>query len=241
MKRGTTDLQGAEVPYVIAKPEVARGIYDSWGQCWAALDGTKGERRYMKVSSREEGEEAILDGQGVVLKAGSYAFTDGNGLGGVGVVLVGMDDADSEPVTVNEIPTSVATVFRGSLIPGLDSDESISVALARLKNILAELAALFLALRELPEQAKVTIVHDYVGVGNWMKGDSRPPRDPVLEAVIGACVNLCADKAMRLTFLYQPSHRSDWAGRHDLARFNRRADELATEGSSPDPGPPVDL
>ena len=217
------------MPYVIAKPEVARGIYDSWDQCWAALDGTKGERRYMEVSSREEGE-AILDGYGVVLKAGSYAFTDGNGLGGVGVVLVGMDDDDNEPVTVNEIPTSVAGVFRGSVIPGLDSDESISEALARQKNILAEMAALFLALRELPEEAEVTIVHDYVGVGSWMEGDSKPPKDPALKAVIAACVDLRDGKGLRLTFLHQPSHRSDWAGRHDLARFNRRADELATEG-----------
>lgn len=134
------------MPYVIAKPEVARGIYDSWDQCWAALDGRKGERHYMEVSSREE-DQAILDGHGVVLKAGSYAFDDGNGLGGVGVVLVGMDEDDSEPVTVNEIPTSVAAVFRGSVIPGLDSDESISEALARQKNVLAEMAALFLALR----------------------------------------------------------------------------------------------
>jgi ribonuclease HI len=218
------------VPYVIAKPEVASGVYDSWDQCWAALNGTKGERRYMEVSSREEGE-AILHAHGVVLKPGSYAFTDGNGLGGVGVVLVSMDGDDNEPVTVKEIPSSVADVFRGSPIRGLESNESIAEALGRQQNILAEMAALFLALRELPEEAEVTIVHDYVGVRNWMEGLSKLPKDPALKAVVLACGDLREGKSLRLTFLHQPGHRSDWAGRHDLARFNRRADELATEGA----------
>lgn len=61
------------MPYVVAKPGIARGVYDTWSECWAALDGTKGERRYMQVSSREEGE-AILEGRGVVLRPGSYAL-----------------------------------------------------------------------------------------------------------------------------------------------------------------------
>jgi hypothetical protein len=220
--------------YVIAQPEIARGVYDSWDACWAALDGNKGERSYMEVSSREEAE-AILDGRGVVLEPGSYAFTDGNGQGGVGVVLVGVHEGDEKPVSVSEIATSVAEVFRASTIVDLDSDESIGVALARQKNILAEMAALYLALGEFPEGAESTIVHDFVGVGNWMDGLSKPPKDPALKALVAACLDLCERKKLVPTFLHQPGHRSDWAGRHDLARFNKRADELAREGADAEP------
>ncbi len=58
------------------------------------------------------------------------------------------------------------------------------------------MAALLLALRELPEEAEVTIVHDYVGVRNWMEGDSKPPKDPALKAVLAACVDLRDGKGL---------------------------------------------
>lgn len=37
-------------------------------------------------------------------------------------------------------------------------------------------------------------------------------------------------KKVRLTFIHQPGHRSTWAGRNDLARFNACADKLAKQG-----------
>lgn len=143
-----------------------------------------------------------------------------------------MTDTDPEPVTVKEIPTSVRQVFQAQVIPGLRSAETINEALGRLANVLSEMTALYVALEELPEGVETTVVHDYIGVRDWMQPRSQPPKDLVLQAVVGACRDLRDIKRLHLEFLHQPGHRSTWAGRHDLARFNKRADELATEGSS---------
>lgn len=59
----------------------------------------------------------------------------------------------------------------------------------------------------------------------------RPAKDLVLGAVVSACRALRDEKAIDLTFRYQRGHRSEWAGRHDFAHFNRLADKLATKGS----------
>jgi hypothetical protein len=156
------------VPYVVTQPDSVRGIYDTWADCQWAVSGMPGAR-YQKVKDREEAE-AILSGAGVVLGPGLYAFTDGNGQGGVGVVLVRMAaEKGAHPQVVQEIATSVGEVFHGAAIPGLDSDQAVGAELGRLANILAELAGLYVALSELPEGAGVTIVHDYEGVGAWME------------------------------------------------------------------------
>ena len=56
--------------------------------------------------------------------------------------------------------------------------------------------------------------------------------EPVVKAIVVACKSLVKDKRLRLGFKWQKGRTSSWAGRHDLARFNGRADELATLGSS---------
>ncbi len=71
-------------------------------------------------------------------------------------MLVGTDD-EAEPLTIKEIATSVDRALRGAEISGLESDEAVDAALRRQANILAEVAALFVALRELPAGAKATI------------------------------------------------------------------------------------
>lgn len=219
------------MPYVVVKPESAEGIYDTWADCLAALAGTKGERRYMKVSTREEAK-SILNGTGVVLPSGSYAFSDGNAIGGVGVVLVQMSDKADEPVATKEIATSVHDIFRDRPLPGLASADEVQEALDRRRNILSEIAALFVAIEEISAGSKVTIVHDYVGVADWMEKRSRPPRDAALKSLVSECMQMSETKRLEIKYLHQPGHRSTWAGRHDLARFNARADELATKGSA---------
>src|SRR5437870_10581323 len=103
--------------YVVTHPESARGIYDTWPACQAAIGGVKGAR-FQAVTSREKAE-AMLRGDGVALGPGRYAFVDGNHLGGVGVVLVEQKPDGSREV--KEISTSVASVFASAKIPFLTS------------------------------------------------------------------------------------------------------------------------
>ena len=214
--------------YVVTQPESIRGLFETWDACRAAVAGHPGAR-YQKVASREEAE-AMLSGAGVVLPPGLYAFTDGNHLGGVGVVVVRISgDAASDPEVQRELASSVAEVFSGAAIPGLDSDRAVGEELARLRNILAELAGLYAAIGLLPEESEATVVHDYKGVGAWMEHRWKM-KDSTVAAVISASRALASSKGLRLRFLHQRGHMSTWAGRHDLARFNGRADVLASQG-----------
>jgi hypothetical protein len=65
------------MPYVIVLPESVAGVYATWDECLSLLDGLKGDRRCMEVTSWKEGED-ILAGVGVCLELGLHAFTDGN-------------------------------------------------------------------------------------------------------------------------------------------------------------------
>jgi ribonuclease H-related protein len=216
--------------YVVTQPEAIRGLFETWDACRAAVAGHPGAR-YQKVASREEAE-AMLSGEGVVLSPGLYGFTDGNHLGGVGVVVVRIPlDVAADPDVQEELATSVAGVLAGAAIPGLDSDRSVAEELSRLRNILAELAGLYAAITLLPRDSEATIVYDYKGVGAWMEGRWKM-KDPTVTAVISASRALASSKGLQLRFLHQRGHMSTWAGRHDLARFNGRADELATRGAS---------
>jgi ribonuclease HI len=219
------------MPYVITEPESIRGVYDSWAECKSVISGESGAR-CQKVRNREEGY-AMLAGRGVVLEPGLYVFTDGNHLGGVGVVVVWVaDNASAEPNVVQEIATSVGEIFHGAGIPGLDSDQAIDVALARLRNPLAELAGLYLALRQAPAQAEMTIVHDYKGVSAFLQDQAQwSAKDPIMKAVVSASRDVKEGKQLRLRFMHQSGHTATWAGRHDPGRLNARADALATEGS----------
>lgn len=218
--------------YVITEPDSIKAICDTWDECKAKVAGVKGAK-YQKVQDRPQAE-AMLQGGGVVLSPGLHVFTDGNSLGGVGVVVAWMPvDSTDEPAVVAEISTSVGHVFYDGSIPGLGDKEKINQALAQSKNILAELGGLYLALWQAPENTKLSITHDYEGVAKWMKGEWNI-KDPVHQAVIDACNELRRRKNLDLTFIWQKGHTSSWAGRHDLARLNARADELATRGGSAD-------
>ena len=130
-----------------------------------------------------------------------------------------------------EIATSVHHVFRGGLIPDLDTDDQIRNALAQSRNVLSELGGLYLALWQAPAGRRLTIVHDYSGVAEWME-DRWKMKDPTVGSIVDACREIVERKHLDLEFVWQKGHTSSWAGRHDKARFNARADQLATEGSS---------
>lgn len=214
--------------YVVTQPESAKAIYDTWDACKAAVDGVKGAR-HQKVHDMEEAK-ALLEGEGVVLSPGLHVFTDGNTEGGVGVVVVWMsEDPSDDPVVVVEIATVVGRIFHGGLIPELGSDGEIQLALKKSRNVLAELGGLYLALWQAPAGGTLTIVHDFEGIGSWMK-DMWKANDPVVKAIISACKSLEKEKNLDVSYRWQKGHTSSWAGRHDLARFNSRADELATLG-----------
>jgi hypothetical protein len=173
----------------------------------------------------------MLRDEGAALAPGLYAFVDGNHLGGVGVVLV--DAGGEEPTVVDALGMTVRDVFMGGGVASLAAPKAIATALIRLRNILAELAALYLALRIGPEGAALTVVHDYEGVGAWMTGRWKT-KDPLVAEIVAACTALASARRLTLTFRHQRGHQSSWAGRDDFAHFNARADALATEAATGD-------
>lgn len=213
--------------YVVTAPERIRGIYTSWPQTAAVVKGVSGAR-YQAVASRELAE-AMLRGDGPALPPGLHGFVDGNHRGGVGVVLVERT-AGGETVVVEEVGMTVLQVFLGAGVPSLDSAAAIRDALARLRNVLAELGGLHLLLRLVPEGASLTVVHDYAGVGAWMEGRWKT-RDPLVAEIVEACRSLVRERRLAVAFRHQRGHQSTWAGQDDFAHFNSRADALATQAA----------
>jgi hypothetical protein len=100
------------VPYVITGS--INKYFDNWEECRRAYTGQQGVR-WQRVSSRDEGE-AILSGRGVVLPPGLYAFTDGSGEGGVGLVIVRMNEGSDDPGIDLSVASTVKEVLSSSLI-----------------------------------------------------------------------------------------------------------------------------
>ena len=210
--------------YVVTAPASVRGIYDTWEACRAAVSGKAGAR-YQAVSGREVAE-AMLRGEGLRLEPGSYAFVDGNAMGGIGVVLV--EQAEGEPTSVRDLATTVYAVFGPAGIPSLDTPSKITAATDSLQNILAELGGLYVALREAPSGSTLTVVHDYEGVGSWLEGRWKT-KNPLVTDIVAACRALVDAKGLRVRFRHQRGHESTFAGRNDFAAYNARADKLATD------------
>ncbi len=218
------------MPYVVTEPESLRGVYESWADLPPVRAWLSGVR-CQKIENAEEAK-AILASISVVLAPGLYSFTDGNSNGGVGVVVVRVDDnEDIEPQVVQRIATTVAETFHGAAIPGIEADREIAEALGRLHPTLEELAGLYVALREAPEGAEMTIVYDNEGVGAFMRGQWKA-KDTIVKAAISASRELAAGKRLQLRYYHQPGHPLKIPGRNDLVRFNALADDLAAQGSN---------
>jgi len=164
-----------------------------------------------------------VSGDGVRLPPGEYAFVDGNAAGGVGIVIV----SQGEERRTLEISTTVHAIFGAAPLAGLDTPEAVALALRDLRNVLAELAGAFETLRIAPPGQAFTLVHDSLGIGQWLQG-RWTARDPRVRAILHRAFLLINEKGLRLRTSHQPGHRSTCAGRHDYAWFNGRADALAT-------------
>jgi ribonuclease HI len=125
----------------------------------------------------------------------------------------------------------VDQVFAGAGLPSLATRPAIAAALRRLRNVLAELAALHLALRLVAEGSALTVVHDYEGVGAWLEGRWRA-KDPLVAEIVESCRALIGRRRLAVRFRHQRGHAASWAGRDDFAHFNARADALATEAAA---------
>ena len=211
--------------YVVTEPPNIRGIYSTWPECEAKVKGVRGAR-FQAVASREQAEK-MLRGEATALTPGLWAFVDGNHLGGVGVVIVEKVGDEQESV-VEQGGYTVREVLAGAHVPLLASKQEINDALSRLRNVLAELTALLLALTLVPEGAEVTVVHDYEGVGAWMENRWKA-RDPVVAALVAACRARIEARRLRVRYRHQRGHAASWAGRDDFAHYNGKADALATE------------
>ncbi|GEM_PF-1455817 len=196
--------------YVVLAPEAIRGVYDTWPECEAAVRGVRGAV-YRKAADRALAER-LLRGDGRKLEAGTYAFIDGNAAGGIGIVYVerGVDGS----TRVDEISTTVARVA-----PGLD------LHLPRLRNPLAELAALLHVVFGAPEGTAIRVIHDYEGTGAWMEGRWRT-KNPVIAQVAADCREVVRRRGLTVTFERTDGHQSARGG-DEYAEFNARADRLA--------------
>jgi len=217
------------VPYVVLEPPSIRRIYDTWDEAKAAISGVRGVKQ-MYVETVDEGER-ILAG-GVRLEPGLYAFTDGNHRGGVGVVIARAAADPSDPPEVErELSATVLEILRGARLPGLASPDEIHGALARLRNILSEVAAVYAAVGLVPEGETVTVVHDYRGVAKYWTGEWRT-KDAEIANLTGAAMKVATRRGLTVRFREQRSHKSHLYGRHDYRRLNARADALATAATA---------
>jgi hypothetical protein len=214
--------------YVVTHPESIRGIYPTWAECKAAVTGVPGAR-YQGVASQEIAE-AMLRGDPVVLPPGTWAFVDGNHMGGIGVVLVEQDAEGAEPRVLREAATTVYEVFGPASLPSLDTRPKITAATNRLRNVIAELGGLYAALALAPAGATFTVVHDYEGVGAWLEGRWKT-KDPLVAEIVAACRSRITERGLTVRFRHQRGHQASWAGRDDFAAFNARADALATRAA----------
>lgn len=216
--------------YVVTAPPSARGIYETWPECQAAVKGVTGAK-FMGVGSRQKAE-SILNGEGVKLPPGIWAFTDANAAGGVGIVIVEQDANDE--ASLQESSATVQEILKYSGIPGLRTRTEVEKALGDLHNILSEMSGLYALLKEAIRESRFTVVYDYKGVEKWMvEGEWKEAKSPVIAALVAACKDQIRERDLHVSFQHQKGHSSTWAGRDDFARWNRRADELATQASKP--------
>lgn len=197
--------------YVVLAPEPIRGIYDTWDVCEAAVRGVRGAI-YRKAADRPLAEQ-LLGGEGRSLEPGTYAFIDGNHLGGIGIMMVRR--ADDGSTATSEISTTVAERF-----------PSYEEHLGRLRNPLAELAAAHVALQNTGGRV-LTIVHDYQGVGAWIEGRWKV-HDPVIARFVQSCQAFIRERGLTVRFQWTHGHQSG-AGGDEYAMYNARADALATK------------
>lgn len=216
--------------YVVLAPESIQGIYATWPECQARVTGVPGAT-FQKAPSREAAE-AMLAGKTEELPAGTYAFIDGNHLGGIGVVLV-HKTADGKE-SRREIATTLAQVFPQGIYLLNDGPIPAAQALASIRNIATELAACYAALGAVKPGTALTVVHDYEGVGAWLIG-RWTIKDPIVRTLVHLIEERIAQGRLEVRFRHQRGHQADRRNLNAWIQENRRADALATQAAARQP------
>ncbi len=214
--------------YLVLEPFEHRGIYATWPECEAKVKGVPGAK-FQKVATLEQAE-ALLKGDVPEIPNGTFAFIDGNHLGGIGVVLV--HRTNGQTVT-KEIASTVAELLpSGVPVPGSLAGDRLSAEqlLAGIANIAAELAALYQAILAVKPGTSLTVVHDYAGTGAWMEKRWKM-RDAHVIALASFCHDASRARNVSLSFHYLKGHQGDATGRNPWVQYNRRADQLATQAA----------
>ena len=210
--------------YVILAPDTIKGICATWDECHAKVTGVPGAT-FQKVGSHDAAQ-AMLDGTPDRMPPGTFAFVDGNHRGGVGVVLVHRT-AQGE-TTRKEISMTLTEVFPDGLALEDGRHLSADEMLAAIRNIACELAAAYVAVQRVQPNTRLTIVHDYEGVGAWLMGRWRV-KDPIVAAIVAQVLGRIRKANLRISVQHQRGHQADRLGLSDWVQGNRRADALATQ------------
>ncbi|MFA5029049.1 MAG: ribonuclease H family protein [Candidatus Methylomirabilota bacterium] len=210
--------------YVILAPDTIKGICATWGECRAKVTGVSGAK-FQKVSSRDAAQ-AMIEGTADRIPPGTFAFVDGNHRGGVGVVLV--HRTATGDTTRKEISTTLTEVFPAGFTLEDGRHLSADEALATIRNIACEIAATYVAVQRIQPNTRLTIVHDYEGIGAWLMGRWRV-KDPIVAAIITRVLDRIHAANLHVSFQHQRGHQADRLGLNEWIQENRRADALATQ------------
>jgi hypothetical protein len=73
-----------------------------------------------------------------------------------------------------------------------------------------------------PSDARLTVVFDLLGIGQWMLGHFQR-HDPVVKKACDVCWDLIRDKTLHVTWVHHRGHQKDPS---DFTRYNNLADHL---------------
>jgi len=212
--------------YVILAPESIRGICATWEECQAKIFGVS-SAKFQKVP-HEQAARAMLSGETDRLSAGTFAFTDGNHRGGIGIVFV--HRAPDGKTARREVSTTLAEVFPEGITLADGGAVSPADMLARIRNIATELAAAYVAVSTVKPNTRLTIVYDYEGVGAWLREeDPWKIKDPIVASLIQRIKTRARDAGLSLGFRHLRGHQADRLLLSEWIQENRRADALATQ------------
>lgn len=93
------------------------------------------------------------------------------------------------------------------------------------KNVGSELNGMLMGLKYCPEDSKVFIVHDYLGLGAWMTGNWRMKDEEVIDRIT-ECKAIVESSELDVRFIHHQGHQKDES---EFTRWNKEADRLCSE------------
>lgn len=111
------------------------------------------------------------------------------------MVIVRMNEGSDDPGIDLAVASSVKEVISSSDFSSL-SLEQLDASVGKSPSTIAEMCAAFKAIRELPEKSKATIVHDWVGVADWLEERVRRSKDPVISQIVSVALSLTSVRTL---------------------------------------------